>query len=199
MKAELNRRALPTLLSRAEMMAIMQREVYGFLPNVPFSLSVSEPISVEPRYQCGNVEHSFVQLTVTVGEGSHAFRVDRLLHKDGKRRPLILFLNFHPELKSPYFPTEQMSEYEADYLVAYYKDITTDDADFENGIAPLLLPDGQTDESTAAYKKDIGGIDLQIFLLRMLSAAFRRNIGNCTFQNLQQSLLHTFAGYITGY
>ena len=58
-------------------------------------------------------------------------------------------VNFHPELKSPYFPVEEMSEYEADYLVCCYKDITSDDADFTNGIAPVLLPDGQAASDTA--------------------------------------------------
>lgn len=149
MRTELKTRCLPPLLSREEMMEIMQREVYGFLPNVPFSLSASEPVANELRYMCATVEHSFVNLTVTVGERSHAFRVDRLLHTDGRRRPLVVFLNFHPELKSPYFPTEEMSEYDADYLVAYYKDITSDDPDFTNGIAPLLLPEGQTQNDTA--------------------------------------------------
>ena len=142
-REELKRRELPPLLSREQMCRIMQREVYGYLPSPDFSLSVSEPTVVEARYLAGQVEHSFVHLRVTVGSRSHTFRVDRLLHKDGTKHPLIVYNDFHPELKSPYFPTEELSESDADFLVVYYREVTTDDGDFTDGLAPLLLPEGQ--------------------------------------------------------
>ena len=146
-REELKARELPPLLSREEMRDILQREVYGYLPNPDFSLSVSEPTVVEARYAVGNVEHSFVHLTVAVGAHTHTFRVDRLLHKDARKHPLIVYNNFHPELKSQYFPTEELSESDADFLIVYYRDVTSDDGDFANGIAPLLLPNGQVGES----------------------------------------------------
>lgn len=142
-KEELKARALPPLMTREEMREILQSEVYGYLPSCAYTLRVSEPITVEARYAVGCVEHSYVTLTVAVAERSHSFRVDRLLHRDGGRHPLIVYNNFHPELKSPYFPTEELSESDADFLVVYYREVTSDDGDFENGLAPLLLPDGQ--------------------------------------------------------
>jgi hypothetical protein len=60
---------------------------------------------------------------------------------------LIVYNNFHPELKSPYFPTEELSESDADFLVVYYRDVTSDDADFDNGLSPLLLPNGQATDT----------------------------------------------------
>ena len=43
----LQQRQLPTLRSRAEMLDMLQREVYGYLPEKPLSVSFSviEPIS----------------------------------------------------------------------------------------------------------------------------------------------------------
>ena len=143
LKAELKRRALPSLRTREEMMDILQREVYGYLPTVDYSISVSEETTVERRYACGNVAHSYVNLTVHLTNGEHTFRVDRLLHNDGKKRPLILLNNFHPDGASPYFPIEELSESEADYLYVFYKDVTSDDSNFSTGLAPLLLPNGQ--------------------------------------------------------
>jgi hypothetical protein len=145
---ELVKRHLPALLSRQEMVEIMQREVYGYLPQREYKISVSEPTNLELRFSCGEVIHSFVTLTIEVGGGSHSFRVDRLLHTDGKRRPLVLLNNFHPMSESQYFPREEMSEYDADFLVYCYKDISSDDCDFSTGLAPLLLPQGQSDDST---------------------------------------------------
>ncbi len=138
MKKELEKRELPPLKSSEEMAEIMQKCVYGYLPQTEFTLFAAEPKLVESRYACGAVAHSFTELTVTVKEKSHTFRVDRLLHSDGKKRPLVIYINFHQMGESRYFPTEEMSEYNADFLVFCYKDVTSDNGDFENGIAPLL-------------------------------------------------------------
>jgi len=145
---ELKNRKLPPLKTREEMREIMQREVYGYLPQVPFTFTVSDPTLIEDRYCCGEVAFSFVEMTINIGEKSHTFRIDRLLHTDGSKRPLIIVNNFHPMEQSHYFPREEMSEYDVDYLVFCYKDISSDDGDFSTGIAPLLLPKGQETDDT---------------------------------------------------
>lgn len=144
---ELERRKLPPLKSRDEMKEIMQREVYGYLPDVPYTWSVSDATEVESRYCCGEVVFSYVDFTIQIGDNSHTFRVDRLLHADGKKRPLIIVNNFHPMESSHYFPREELSEYDADYLLFCYTDISSDDGDFTTGLAPLLLPDGQVNDA----------------------------------------------------
>ena len=148
LQAELKKRALPALRSREEMMDIMQREVYGYLPSPRYTISADKPVKSEGRFACGNVTHSYVNLTVHLENGDHTFRVDRLLHNDGKKRPLILLNNFHPMGSSYYFPMEELSESEADFLSVFYKDVTSDDADFSTGLAPLLLPNGQDTNET---------------------------------------------------
>src|SRR6266540_4395968 len=52
----------------------------------------------------------------------------------------------------------------------------------------------ETDECTAANEKNFLGINLDVFLMRMLASALWRNIARAAFQNFQQSLLHSFAG-----
>ena len=145
---ELKNRNLPELKSREEMREIMQREVYGYLPEVKYSWSVSEAVDVEKRFMCGTVFHSYVNMTIETDEKSHTFRIDRLLHTDGQKRPLVLLNNFHQMSSSHYFPKEEMSEYDVDWLVFCYNDITSDDGDFTSGIAPLLLPDGQNTDTS---------------------------------------------------
>ena len=39
---------------------------------------------------------------------------------------------------------------------------------------------------------------MQALLIRVLSAALRRNVGNCTLDYLEQSLLNALTAYITG-
>ena len=51
---------------------------------------------------------------------------------------------------------------------------------------------------TATDKQNICGIDLQKFLLRMLSTSLGGDRCNSSFHNFQQSLLNAFPGYIAG-
>ena len=148
LQAELKKRELPSLQSREKMMDILQSEVYGYLPSAAYTIAVDEATKVEARFACGNVTHSYVNLSIHLENGKHTFRVDQLLHNDGKKRPLILLNNFHPSASSPYFPMEELSESEADFLIFCYKDISSDDDDFSTGLAPLLLPNGQETDET---------------------------------------------------
>src|SRR5689334_567297 len=56
----------------------------------------------------------------------------------------------------------------------------------------------QTDKSAATNKENASRVDANVLLLWMLAPALRRHIANRAFQDLQQSLLHSFAGNIAG-
>ena len=51
----------------------------------------------------------------------------------------------------------------------------------------------QAHECATADEQNIGGIDRREFLVRMFTAALRRNVRYRTFQDLQESLLYAFA------
>ena len=53
-------------------------------------------------------------------------------------------------------------------------------------------------KSAAADEQDVGGVDLQEFLLRMLAAALRRHGGDRAFHDLEQRLLHALARHVAG-
>src|SRR4029077_5275436 len=55
----------------------------------------------------------------------------------------------------------------------------------------------ETDECTAANEQNFLGINLDVLLMWMLASTLRRNISRAALQNLQQSLLHSFAGDIS--
>jgi len=54
----------------------------------------------------------------------------------------------------------------------------------------------ETRERTAADEQNVGGIDLQEFLLRMLAPALRRHRGDRAFDQLQKRLLHALARHV---
>jgi hypothetical protein len=56
----------------------------------------------------------------------------------------------------------------------------------------------EADEGAAADEQDVGRVDLQELLLRMLAAALRRHVGDRAFHDLQQRLLHALARHVAG-
>jgi len=143
LKAALQERQLPPLRSREEMKTILQREIYGFLPETEYTWTVSEEEFIEKRLAKGTVHYSKVEMTLQTPRGSHTFPIYRLMHTDGKKRPVILYNDIHPTFQSRYFPLEELAGYEVDILRFCYTDLTSDDGDFTTGVAPLLLPNGQ--------------------------------------------------------
>src|SRR5215213_3971139 len=55
----------------------------------------------------------------------------------------------------------------------------------------------ESDESAAANKKNIRGVDREEFLVRVLATTLRRHVRDSPFKDLQQRLLHTFTRHIT--
>ena len=54
------------------------------------------------------------------------------------------------------------------------------------------------DEGSAADEEDVGGVNSGKFLVRMLAAALRWNVGDGALEDLEQGLLDAFAGDIAG-
>lgn len=166
LKQDLLNRNLPDLKSREEMVEIMQREVYGYLPKNNFEWSVSNEIIIERRFDKGNVFHSSVDFTLTNEFGSHTFPVHRLLHQDGKKHPVIICINFDKRVPNKYLPIEEITEQEFDIITYCYDDITSDNGDFTTGIAPLVFPNGRNKDT------DCGKIGLWAFAnMRVLDYA----------------------------
>ncbi|MGN1320853.1 MAG: hypothetical protein ACI4U6_07035, partial [Acutalibacteraceae bacterium] len=147
LKQELAKRNLPPIKSRAEMIEIMQREVYGYLPENNFDLSVNNHKVIENRFAKGSVIYSSVELTLANKNGSHTFPVYQLLHNDGKKHPVIICINIHKQFPSIYIPIEELTESEYDIFTFCYTDVTSDDGDFTTGIAPLVFPNGRQNDT----------------------------------------------------
>ena len=56
----------------------------------------------------------------------------------------------------------------------------------------------EADERAAADEQDVGRVDLEELLVRVLAAALRRHVGHRAFQDLQQRLLHALARHVAG-
>ena len=56
----------------------------------------------------------------------------------------------------------------------------------------------EADEGAAADEQDVGRVDLEELLVRMLAPALRRNVGDRAFEDLQQRLLDAFTRHVAG-
>ena len=139
---------LPELQDRETMKKILLDREYGYVPEMPFEIAVSEAKKIEGRYCCGTAAVSRVEMTITTQYGSHTFPVHRLLHDDGKKHPFFVFLNFRGNVPDFYYPVEEIVERGFDVLSFNYNDVTRDNPDFTNGLAAILLPDGQNAPET---------------------------------------------------
>ena len=75
-------------------------------------------------------------------------------------------------------------------------------ADLRAEAHPTLAAGGddplEAGEGAAADEQDVGGVDLQELLLRVLAAALRRHRGDGALHDLQQRLLHALARDVAG-
>ena len=147
----LNERDLPKIPKRTEILKILQENEFGYIPDLDYTVSVSEPKTIDRRLACGSVWLYTVTMTVTTEYGSHSFDVLCETHDDGKKHPFFVFVNFHQRLDSFYYPMEEIADNGFDVFSVCYKDVTSDDGNFENGLAKIFLPNGQ-DTDTACGK-----------------------------------------------
>ena len=155
LKQELLNRNLPPLKSREEIVEILQREEYGYLPKNDFEWSVSNYKRKDGRLSKGNVIYSTVDFTLTNNNGSHTFTIHQFLHTDGEKHPT--FLHIAGRYPGNFVPEEEIVENGYNLIIFVYTEITSDDDDFTTGIAPLVFPNGRTNDT------DCGKIGLWAF------------------------------------
>lgn len=152
---DLKARSLPSLLPREEMVELLQREEYGYLPENNFEYLISNYKRKDGRLAKGNVIYSTVDFTLTNKNGSHTFPIHQFLHNDGKKHPTILHIA--GRYPGNFVPEEEIVENGYNLIIFIYTDITSDTGDFSTGIAPLVFPNGRQNDT------DCGKIGLWAF------------------------------------
>ena len=118
---------------REELLDLLRHEEYGYAPE---KCEVSAEIA-DVIYKCagGSARLDEIKLTFHGPKGDHTVPLHLFIPTDGKKHPLILFINFRPETYDMYCPTEEIIDNGFCFAQVCYKDITSDDADFTNGLA----------------------------------------------------------------
>ena len=138
----LKERNLPPLLPREEMLTILQREEYGFLPPPPEALSFRVEKNTILNFCAGKATCDKVTAECTVGGKPFSFPFYVTLPTAEGKHPFFVHINFRPDVPDRYMPTEELVDNGFAVLSFCYKDVTSDDRDFTNGLAGVLYGEG---------------------------------------------------------
>ena len=119
---------------RKELLAILDREQYGLWP--AGEVSARGCVCEEIKPCCaGHARHEKINISFDTPSGVFTFPMQFVFPADGHAHPLMLHMNFHPNLYDRYCPVEEIID--NGFALGYicYSDVTTDDADMTNGLA----------------------------------------------------------------
>lgn len=126
---------------RADIKALLAREEYGYLPAFDYAVDYQ----TEESYSFGGSSAIFsrVLITVRTANGKHSFPLYCIIPAANRPCPAFLHINFRDAVPDRYMPSEEISDQGFACFSFCYHDVTRDNADFTDGLAGLLYPDGQ--------------------------------------------------------
>lgn len=139
---EVKKRDLPPLENREEMLKRLKEGEFGALPEIPYTVSYSEPKPEKYNLWKPSAKAERIFLTVKTELGEHTFPFWHVYHADGGKRPAFVFLNFRSELFDRYIPTEEVWERGYDVFQFCYEDVTNDSGEFSDGLAKCFYSGG---------------------------------------------------------
>ena len=142
MRELLKQRGLPALQSREEMLEILQREVYGYLPEKPRTVSFEVTGRVCRNFCAGKATGNRLTAHCDLGGKVFSFPFTSVLPTDGKKHPFFIHMNFRPDVPDRYMPTEELVDAGFAVISCNYHDVVRDDADFTDGLAGCLFENG---------------------------------------------------------
>ena len=140
---ELQKRNLPQLKTKEEMLDILFKEEYGFLPPKPDSLTFDIEKSVIKNFCAGKATLDKVTVNCVIGNKSFSFPFSATIPTAPGKHPFFIQINFGPEVPHRGQPTEEIIDNGFAVLSFCFKDVTSDDNDFTNGLAGVLYENGE--------------------------------------------------------
>lgn len=143
LKQILSERGVPALKSREEMLEIMQREVYGHIPQKPDRLEWTVKNNYIGNFCAGKATAQYVELTSYWGEKSFKFPFMAVIPTTEGPHPFFIHINFRPNVPDRYMHTEEIIDRGFACLSFCYEDVTKDNGDFTSGLAGVLYERGE--------------------------------------------------------
>ena len=136
---------LTTEKTKEDLLATLLCEEYGQIPSFPYEI-VAEELSRDIKFAAGKADLVKLTLTCKADFGVFAFPLYYVCPKVGHPVKSFVHINFRDLIPDRYQPTEELVDKGYATLTFCYKDITSDDGDFGNGLAGVLYPNGEQTE-----------------------------------------------------
>jgi hypothetical protein len=135
---------LPTLVGKekSELLELLLQEEYGHLPPKPQSMRV-DVISTDEKFCAGKAILQKLALTCDAPLGEFTFPFYFVCPKSEGTHPAFIHINFRDDIPDRYQPTEEIIDRGFAVLTVYYKDVSSDDGDFTNGLAGKVYENGK--------------------------------------------------------
>ena len=143
----LKERNVPELLSREEMLDIVQAQLFGYLPPKPEKISFETEENIIPKFCAGMAVCHKVTVNTVINGKEFSFPFLATLPTDEEKHPFFVHINFRDLNPDRYMPTEELVDNGFAVLSVWYNDITTDDGDFTNGLAGVLFENGKRNDT----------------------------------------------------
>lgn len=143
LKEMLELRNLPPLKEKAEMLDVLQREEYGYLPPKPDRVDFYVQENIIRNFCAGNAVCNKVTAFCEMGDKRFAFPFYASMPTDGKKHPFFVHINFRSNIPDTYMPVEELIDNGFAVLSFNYEDVTSDNKDFTNGLAGVLYEKGK--------------------------------------------------------
>lgn len=121
----------------------MLESEYGYLPEAPEKVEFNIVEEDRIRYCAGKASYMEIEIVCTLGGEKFAFPVTYVYPNKGGNFKTFVHINFRPEVPDEYMPTEEIIDNGFACASFCYKDVTSDDGDFTNGLAGVVYKNSQ--------------------------------------------------------
>lgn len=148
-KKILEKRNVPPLKSKEEMMEILFHEEYGYLPQKPDKVTWVETDNFINCFCGGKANIKKVELTASWGEKSFTFPFYASIPEGEGKFPFFVSINFRDNIPDYFLPAEEILDNGYAILSFCHNDVTRDNYDFSDGLAGVLYEDGKRGDTDA--------------------------------------------------
>lgn len=128
---------------RPLVLKMMQECEYGYMPDEPESVSFRIVEDDPIRYCAGKAAYMELEITARVYGEDFTFPVTYVYPKKGDCHKTFVHINFRPDVPDKYMPTEEIIDNGFACASFCYKNVTSDDGDFTNGLAGVIYKNSE--------------------------------------------------------
>lgn len=132
----------PDKLSKSEIIDILLKEEYGYLPPAADTVSAREEYT-DNSFCAGNAVLKKIILTCVINSDKFEFPIYYAYPTANKPVPCFIHINFRDNVPDKYMPSEEIIDSGYAVISFCYTDITSDDGNFSKGLAGVIYKDGK--------------------------------------------------------